>query len=536
MRITIVSYEWQESSVPIASGVSPVVTLSVAVHTIDLTVTDDDSATDTDSVVVTVNPAAGIAFQQDSGADGLVSMEAENFDANTPQGDHTWEFVTAPAGYSGAGAMLSQPGLGDKVDTGYETNSPRLDFQVNFVKTGVHYMWVRGYATGGGDDSCHGGLDGVGVSTADRISNIAYNVYDWASTDFELSERITVDVTSTGLHTVNIWMRESHFIVDKVVLTTNVDYTPSGDGPAESPRGGANDPPIADAGPDQNVTDNDDNGSEDVTLDGSGSSDPDGTITAYDWQESSVTIATGVSPTVALAVGVHTIDLIVTDDDSATDTDTMVATVDPAPVTGGDALLVVGSVSLNDGDAAVMSMLEAMDYTVTVVDDAASTTGDATGMDLVVLSSTVNSNSVADKFRDVTVPVLNWEQALQDDMEMVDPGDSGARGTVNGQTQVAIVDSGHAMAAGLSGNVTVYSSSQKMSWGKPNGNAQTVAVLTGDSTRVVVYGYEIGAGMYSGLNAPARRVHLFLENNGAAYLATDGVALFEAAVDWAVGQ
>jgi hypothetical protein len=295
-------------------------------------------------------------------------------------------------------------------------------------------------------------------------------------------------------------------------------------------------PPTADAGPDQNVTDTDDGGDEDVTLDGSGSSDSDGTIVNYVWEENSSQIATGVSPTVTLAVGVHNIDLIVTDDDSATDTDTMVATVDPAPVAGGDALLVVGNVTLNDGDTAVKSMLEAMSYTVTVVDDSASTTGDATGMDLVVISSTVNSNSVTDKFRDVTVPVINWEQAVQDDMEMVDPADSGARGTVNSQTQVAIVDSGHAMAAGLSGNVTVYTSSQKMSWGKPNANAETIAVLTGDATRVVIYGYDTGASMYSGLTAPAPRVHLFLENSGAAYLTADGVALFEAAVDWAVGQ
>jgi len=88
-----------------------------------------------------------------------------------------------------------------------------------------------------------------------------------------------------------------------------------------------NDPPVADAGPDQNVTDNDDNGSEDVTLDGSGSSDSDGTIVSYEWEENSSQIATGVGPTVTLNVAVHTIDLIVTDNDSDTDTDSVQITV-----------------------------------------------------------------------------------------------------------------------------------------------------------------------------------------------------------------
>ena len=41
------------------------------------------------------------------------------------------------------------------------------------------------------------------------------------------------------------------------------------------------DPPTADAGPDQTVSDSDKSGSELVTLDGSGSSDSDGTIVSY---------------------------------------------------------------------------------------------------------------------------------------------------------------------------------------------------------------------------------------------------------------
>src|SRR4030042_7036248 len=43
-------------------------------------------------------------------------------------------------------------------------------------------------------------------------------------------------------------------------------------------------PPVADAGSDQEVTDNDDNGSETVTLDGSASSDSDGPLTSWGWR------------------------------------------------------------------------------------------------------------------------------------------------------------------------------------------------------------------------------------------------------------
>ena len=50
-----------------------------------------------------------------------------------------------------------------------------------------------------------------------------------------------------------------------------------------------------------------------------------------------------------------------------------------------------------------------------------------------------------------------------------------------------------------------------------------------------LYAYETGAAMTSG-TAPARRVHLFLQNNTFASLNTDGLKLFDAAVGWATGQ
>ena len=50
--------------------------------------------------------------------------------------------------------------------------------------------------------------------------------------------RPTIEVTSVGQHTLHAWMREDGFIVNKVVLTTSESYTPLGEGPAESLRGG----------------------------------------------------------------------------------------------------------------------------------------------------------------------------------------------------------------------------------------------------------------------------------------------------------
>lgn len=106
----------------------------------------------------------------------------------------------------------------------------------------------------------------------------------------------------------------------------------SSDGTVENDLGGdggepGNQAPVADAGDDQTVTDTNDNGSEDVTLDGSDSSDSDGNIVSYEWSASGVTIPDGATPTASFPVGTTTVTLTVTDDDGATDTDTVEVTV-----------------------------------------------------------------------------------------------------------------------------------------------------------------------------------------------------------------
>jgi hypothetical protein len=63
-----------------------------------------------------------------------------------------------------------------------------------------------------------------------------------------------------------------------------------------------------------------------VTLDGSGSTDADGHALTYLWSGTFGT-ASGVSPSVDLALGVHTITLTVDDGHGGTDTDTVEITV-----------------------------------------------------------------------------------------------------------------------------------------------------------------------------------------------------------------
>ncbi|MEM7132025.1 MAG: putative Ig domain-containing protein [Chloroflexota bacterium] len=89
--------------------------------------------------------------------------------------------------------------------------------------------------------------------------------------------------------------------------------------------------PSANAGTDQTVTDSDNDGGETITLNGSGSSDSDGTINTYTWNGiDGITIPSVASPTVNVPVGSYNVTLTVTDDDGATASDTVAITVNAA--------------------------------------------------------------------------------------------------------------------------------------------------------------------------------------------------------------
>ena len=110
-------------------------------------------------------------------------------------------------------------------------------------------------------------------------------------------------------------------------------------------------PPVADAGPDQTLLDADEDGSEDVSLDGSASTDPEGdTPLSYRWLlDGDTEIATGVQAQVSLPVGVHTIVLEVTDTEGNMGTDDILVTIEaPLPTVAIPFRMNVGSTSSYD--------------------------------------------------------------------------------------------------------------------------------------------------------------------------------------------
>jgi len=205
----------------------------------------------------------------------------------------------------------------------------------------------------------------------------------------------------------------------------------------------------------------------------------------------------------------------------------------PPPPPIGSVLLVAGSTTLGAGDAAVKTRLEGLRYTVVVADDNQVTAADASGKEVVLVSSTSSSSAIATRLRDVAVPVIVWESALLDDMGMTGATLNTDFGELAGRTTLTIAAPGDPLAAGLTGTPVIHSSAQTLKWGRPAAAAVRVATIAGDATRPTIFRYSTGATLSSGAAAPARRVGFFLHDQSATTQTANGWSLFDAAVTWA---
>jgi len=157
-----------------------------------------------------------------------ISLEAEDGKA-TKKDKLEWVKVTAPAGFSGTGAMQATPNDNVLNEEDFVEKSPRIDFEVDFPKAGTYFVWVRGLGADQEDNSCHVGLDGKAVASADKIAEFETE-WTWTK-DTKDGEDATLKIDAPGKRTLNVWMREDGFVLDRIILTTDAKFVPSGKGP-----------------------------------------------------------------------------------------------------------------------------------------------------------------------------------------------------------------------------------------------------------------------------------------------------------------
>ena len=244
-------------------------------------------------------------------------------------------------------------------------------------------------------------LNGSGSDTDGTIAS-----YEWKEGANVLGNTAAITPNlAVGVHTITLTVTDNGGATgtDDVIVTVN-----------------ANQPPTANAGTDQAVSDSDGTGNETVTLNGLGS-DTDGTIASYEWKEGANVLGDTAAIAPNLTVGVHTITLTVADNGGATGSDDVIVTVNAnqAPTanagidqavadsdgTGSETVTLNGSGSDTDGTIASYEWKEGAN----VLGNTAAITPNLTvGVHTITL--TVTDNGGATGSDDVTVTV-NANQA-----------------------------------------------------------------------------------------------------------------------------
>jgi surface protein len=172
-------------------------------------------------------------------------------------------------------------------------------------------------ANAGADQTVTSGANVTLNASASSDSDGTISSYSWAegATVLSTSSSFSKSDFSVGTHNITLTVTDDDGATstDDVIVTVNA---------------AANVIPVANAGTDQTVT----QGST-VTLDGSASSDSDGSIVSYQWMEGSTLLSNNASFTKSdFSVGTHTLSLTVTDNNNGVHTDTVTITVNAAPV------------------------------------------------------------------------------------------------------------------------------------------------------------------------------------------------------------
>lgn len=206
---------------------------------------------------------------------------------------------------------------------------------------------------------------------------------------------------------------------------------------------------------------------------------------------------------------------------------------DPAMVkilVAPQALLVAPSTQLNSIDTAVSKRLQALGFSVTILDDNDAEESDAYGRDLLLVSSEVRTNRIRNKFNLASIPLMVWNRNLYSEFDMVGSGFNS--GTVTNRS-IRILDTDHPLTAPFPAtDVDVFTSNLDMNFINGNHpNLQKLASVSSNSNRIVLFAYEKDAALPGQTLAPARRVGSFLpaSNN---LLTNDGRTLFDQSVDW----
>ena len=344
---TISSYSWVKISGPVSGTITnttaattSVTGLLQGVYQFQLTVTDNNGATDTDIMQVTVNPAPNQAPTANAGLDqnitlpvNLVTLNGSGTDPDGTISAYRWRKISGPITFS-----IINTTAASTVVTGLTQGVYQFEFRVTDNNGATGFDTVRvtvnpalnqvPTANAGLDQNITLPVNAISLNGSGTDPDGTISAYLWTKISGPAGGTITnagsATTSSTGLvegyYKFELKVTDNSGATDTDTMLVTVNAAP-------------NEAPTAEAGLNQTIT----LPVNTVTLSGSGT-DPDGTISAYSWAQisgppgGSISTATAATTAVTgLVQGIYQFELTVTDNDGATDTDIMQVNVNAAP-------------------------------------------------------------------------------------------------------------------------------------------------------------------------------------------------------------
>ncbi len=350
---TISSYSWAMISGPATDVIANPSSASTAVsglttagvYQYQLTVTDNSGATATDIVKVTVNAAANQPPVANAGADIVITLPTNSVTLNgsgtDPDGtisSYSWAMKSGPGAAVIASSSTASTSVNGLVQGVYQFQLTVTD-NSGATATDIVQVTVNGLAlnqppvaNAGANQTITAPVNSVflnGSGSFDPDGTIA--IYNWVT----VSGPGSITINNSNTATPSVIGLQVGVYTFKLTVTDNGGASASDQvfvtvlPPSLLP----NQAPVANAGTNLTITLPDNS----VSLNGTSSFDPDGTISAYSWSQvsgpSGATLA-GVNtstPTASqLIVGQYVFQLNVTDNNGATNSDQVTVTVNPA--------------------------------------------------------------------------------------------------------------------------------------------------------------------------------------------------------------
>ncbi|WP_343692552.1 PKD domain-containing protein [Chitinophaga sp.] len=348
---TIKSYKWSQTSGPVTGTISnpaiasPVITNLTAAGTyvFTLTVTDDDGATATDNVTITVKAAVStnVAPTANAGADQSIQLPASTATLNgtgSKDSDGTiksykWAQTSGPVTTTISNATIASPVITNLTTAGSyvftltvtDDGGATATDQVTITVTAAANKAPT--ANAGADQTITLPTATVTLNGTGTDSDGTISAYKWVQTSgpvtatlssATIAAPVVTKLTTAGSYVFTLTVTDNNgaTATDQVTITVKsaVTSTPP-----------ANKPPVAVAGADITIT----MPRNTTTVDGAGSYDSDGSIASYKWTQVSGP-STASLPSAAAAktdinqlsyVGTYVFRLTVTDNNGATATD-----------------------------------------------------------------------------------------------------------------------------------------------------------------------------------------------------------------------